>query len=314
MLFFLGVEGVAGDEGSFELGGGVLVEEALGDRQFAVVLFAAVGALGKRLAGSVEAEGNDAAEPAFGAEILAVQREGFGEEVAVFREPGVEGAGEFDGVDAVDEVVEGAVAGHGEEAGFLVAAGHADGAALVLVEGGAFLPDGFDVLGAADEAVNDEGEHGAEGVADGFGVAGVGEVLQGVAQGAQLGAFQGATGAGGVATGDGGLVGWRQETGAGEQGEGVFFQGADPEVLGFSGVLIEVAAVSLEAFGEAERQPVGGFVEGAGVLFGIVKTFRQKRLEAVTGFELAAEGAQGKGKALAGEVGTAGAVDDVEAP
>ena len=66
--------------------------------------------------------------------------------------------------------------GHGEEAGFFVAAGQADGAALVLVEGGAFLPDGFNVLSTADEAVNDEGEHGAEGVA------GVGEVLQGVAK------------------------------------------------------------------------------------------------------------------------------------
>ena len=85
-------------------------------------------------------------------------------------------------------------------------------------------------------------------------------------------------------------------------------------MLGFSGVLIEVAAVAFEAFGEAERQPVGGFVEGAGVFFGIVKTFRQKGLEAVAGFKLAAEGAQGKGKALAGEVGAAGAVDDVEAP
>ena len=69
MPFFLGVEGVAGHQGSFELGGGVLVEETLGDGQFAIILFAAVGALGEGLAG---------------------------------------------------------------------------GAALVLVEGGAFLPDGFD--------------------------------------------------------------------------------------------------------------------------------------------------------------------------
>ena len=206
----------------------------------------------------VETERHDAAEPAFGSGILAVQREGFGEEVAVFREPGVEGAGGFDGVDAVDEVVERAVAGHGEEAGFLVSAGQADGAALVLVKGGAFLPDGFDVLGTADEAVNDEGEYGAEGVADGFWVAGVGEVLEGVAEGAQLGAFQGATGAGGVAIGDGGLMGGRQETGAGEQREDVFFQGADPEVLGPGGVLVEVAAVSFEAISEVERQPDGG--------------------------------------------------------
>ena len=135
-----------------------------------------------------------------------------------------------------------------------------------------------------------------------------------MAQGAQLGTFQGATGTGGVTTGDGGLVGGRQESGAGEQGEGVFFQGPDPEVFGFSGVLIEVAAVSLEAFGEAERGPVGGFVEGAGVFIGIVKALGQKGREAVLGFELAAEGAQGEGEALAGEVGAAGVLDDVETP
>ena len=97
---FLGVESVARHEGAGEFDGSVMVEEALGDGQFAIILFAAVGALGEGLAG---------------------------------------------------------------------------GAAMVLVEGGAFLPDGFDVVGSADEAVNDEGEHGVEGVADGFGVAGVGE-------------------------------------------------------------------------------------------------------------------------------------------
>ena len=156
--------------------GDVLVEKALGDGQFAVVFFAAVSALGDRLSGGVEAERDDAAESAFGSDGFAVQGEGFGQEVAVFYQPGVEGAGEFDGVDAVDHVVERAVAGHGEEAGFLVALGQADGAALVLIQGGAFLPDGLDVGGSADEAVNDEGEHGAEGVADGFGVTGVGEV------------------------------------------------------------------------------------------------------------------------------------------
>jgi len=102
MPFFLGVEGVAGHEGADELAGGVLVEEALGDGQLAVVFFAAVGALGEGLAGGVETEGDDAAEAPFGADGFAVQGEGFGEEFAVFGEPGVEGAGEFDGVDAVD--------------------------------------------------------------------------------------------------------------------------------------------------------------------------------------------------------------------
>ena len=134
----MGVEGVARDEGSDELIGNVFVEKALGDGEFAVVFFAAVGALGKGLAGGVEAEGDDAAEAAFGSDAFAIKGEGFGEEIAVSNEPGVEGAGEFDGADAVDDVVEGSVAGHGEEAGFFVALGQADGAALVLVEGAAF--------------------------------------------------------------------------------------------------------------------------------------------------------------------------------
>ena len=40
------MEGVAGDEGSGELVGDVFVEEGSRDGEFAVVLFAAVGALG----------------------------------------------------------------------------------------------------------------------------------------------------------------------------------------------------------------------------------------------------------------------------
>ena len=174
----MGIEGIARHQGSLELIGGVFVEQALGDGKFAVVLFAAVGALGERLAGGVETECHDAPEPAFGTDGFTVQREGFGQQFAVFHQPGVEGLGEFDRVDAVDDVVERAIAGHDQEAGFLVALGQADGAALVLIKGGAFLPDGFDVGRSADETVDDEGEHGAEGMADGFWVAGVGEALQ----------------------------------------------------------------------------------------------------------------------------------------
>lgn len=313
MPFFLGVESVTRYQGSFELGRGVFVKKALGDRKFAVVFFAAVGALGEGLASGVEAKGDNAAESAFGSDAFAVQREGFGKQFAVFHKPGVEGTGEFDRVDAVDDVIECTVTGHGEESGFGVFARQADGTALVLIEGGAFLPDRFDVLCTADQPIDKEGEHGAEGVADGFGIAGVGESLQRVAQRAQLGTFQGAAGTGGVAIGNGGLVGRRQEPGAGEQGECIFFQGPNPEMLGFSGILIEVAAVSFEAFGEAEWLPVGGFVKGARVFIRIVKTFGKKGMEAVPGFKLASEGAQGKCEALAGEIGAAGAVDDVEA-
>jgi hypothetical protein len=39
------------------------------------------------------------------------------------------------------------------------------------------------------------------------------------------------------------------------------------------GVLIEVPAVAFEAFGVAQRGPVGDFVKNAGVLVGIVKAF-----------------------------------------
>ena len=92
-----------------------------------------------------------------------------------------------------------------------------------------------------------------------------------------------------------------------------FFRGRIQRCLGFPVVLIEVAAVAFEAFGEAEGLPVGGFVEGAGVFFGVVETLGQKRLKAVPGFEFAAESAQGERQALAGEIGAAGALDDIEA-
>ena len=133
-----------------------------------------------------------------------------------------------------------------------------------------------------------------------------------MAQGTKLTALEGATRSGDVAVGDGGLVGGWQEAGAGEEAEGGIFEGTDPELFGFPEVLVEVAAVSFVSFGEAEGQPVGRFVKGAGVLFGVVKAFGEEGFEAVAFLELLAEGAQGKGEALAGEIGAAGAVDDVE--
>ncbi len=162
MPFFLCVEGVAGDGAVAEVGG-VVFEEALTDGEFAVVLFAAVGALGKGLAVVVVAEGHDGAEgvTAAVAEVFSVEGEAFGEEVGVALEPGVEGAAEDGGVEGVQEVVEGVVAGELEAAGFFFALVEADGGALLLVEGSAFSPNAFDVGGAADEAVGDEAEHGA---------------------------------------------------------------------------------------------------------------------------------------------------------
>ena len=155
MRFFLGVEGVAGHHGVGEDGGG-LFEEDLADGQFAVVLFAAVGAHGERRSGGVVAEGDERSEFAFSTEVFAVEGEGFGEEVAVGGEPLVDGEGKGVGVDLVDDVVEGVVAGEGEQVANRMAAGEADGGALVLVEGAAFGPDGFDVGGTAEQAVGEQ--------------------------------------------------------------------------------------------------------------------------------------------------------------
>ena len=134
-----------------------MLEQALGDGEFAVVFFAAVGALGERLAGGVEAEGHDAAKAAFGSEVFAVQGEGFGKVFAVGGEPGVKRAGEFNRANAVDDVVDRAVSGHDEEPGFFVSFGEADGLALVLVKQSAFVPYRFDVVGSANQPVDDEG-------------------------------------------------------------------------------------------------------------------------------------------------------------
>ena len=152
----------------------------LGDGEFAVGFFAAVGALGHGLAGLLMAEGDEPTEFAFGSEVLAIEAEGLGQAVTMGGKPGVEGACEGKGINGVDEVVEGVVAGHFEAAAFFVTSGEANGAALVLIKGGAFTPYGFDVRSAAQQAVGDEPEHGSEGVASGFFVAGIGDVFEGL--------------------------------------------------------------------------------------------------------------------------------------
>jgi hypothetical protein len=309
---FLGVEGITGDEGSGQLVSGVLVKKALGDGQFAVVFLTTVGALGQGLARLMKTEGDDAAESSFGSKILAVQGKGFGKVVAVGSQPGVELTGKFDGADPVDDVVDRSVAGHGEETGFFAALGQSDGAALVLIKGAAFVPDGFDVVGSADQAVDDEGEHGAEGVAARFGITGVGESHEGFAQSPKFTTLERTTSPCGIAIGNRGLVRGRQETGAREVAEGCFFERADPEVFGFAKVLVEVPAVPFEAFGEAEGLPVGDFVEGAGVFFGVVETLGQEGLEAVMNLEFFAQVTQGKGQTLAGEVRATGSFDNVK--
>ncbi len=113
--------------------------------------------------------------------------------------------------------------------------------------------------------------------------------------------------------GDRFLLDFRELPGAGEEGSGVFLKGADPEVFGASGVEVEVAAVTLEAFGEAEGRPVGGFVKGARMVGGVVEAFGEERTVLVLFFPFVLEGAQAEAEALAGEVGVALVFDDEEA-
>ena len=87
---------------------------------------------------------------------LPVEGEAFGEEVTVGHEPLIDGIGERMRIDLVDDVVDGVVAGKEQMTAFLVAAGEAEGGALVLVEGTAFGPDGFDIGSTAEQSV---GEH-----------------------------------------------------------------------------------------------------------------------------------------------------------
>ena len=117
----MGVEGVASHHGVDENGGGFL-KKCLADRQFAVVFFTTVGVHGERCPGVVVTEGDEGSEFAFAAEILAVEREAFGEEVTVGHEPLIDGIGERVRIDLVDDVVDGVVAGKEQMTAFLVAA------------------------------------------------------------------------------------------------------------------------------------------------------------------------------------------------
>lgn len=124
-----------------KLGGGIFGEEVLGHGEFAVGLFAAVGALSHGLAGLLMAEGDNPTEFAFGSEVFAVEGEGLGQVVAVGRKLSVEGARKGKGVDGVDEVIEGVVSWHFETTAPFLTTGQANGPALVLVQRGAFTPD-----------------------------------------------------------------------------------------------------------------------------------------------------------------------------
>jgi len=97
------------------------------------------------------------------------------------------------------------------------------------------------------------------------------DLFEGVLEAAQGVAIQRAAGSTG-AFGDAFAVFFGEAAGLAEELSGVFLERPDPELFGTLKVLIEVGAVTLEAFGEAERSPVSDLVEGALVDGGVVET------------------------------------------
>ena len=85
----------------------------------------------------------------------------------------------------------------------------------------------------------------------------------------------------------------------------MFPQGANPKLLGAFEVLIEVGAVTAEAFGQAKRCPVGDLVEGALMDCRVVETLGKQGPEAVDTLPLGGQFAQGEAEAMAGEIGAA---------
>ena len=282
---------------------------------FAVFFFPGGRAHGDGASGFLLAKGDDYAGFAV-ADGFAVEGEALGQDALVVLQPPGEGGGEGDGVNVVDEVVEGVVAGHFEPTtAVFFAPGQSDGFAVTLAQGGDFLVDVGHVLAAHDHAEGNEGEHGAQGMAATVGAAGVGHFQKGLAEAFEVGDFQrGAFSAGagvGLRACFGKFRGAHQRVSPG-------MEGVEPEFFGASVGLVVVgggvAGAGLGvAFGVAGELPVGDFVNGAGVAFGVAEAFGQERLVAVGGMPLGGDGPQGKAEGLGGQIGAAGLVKDEEA-
>ena len=220
------MEGVGCDRSIFYKRG-AFFEEFLGDGEFAVVFFSAVAGHCNGPSVFVFAEGDDGSEVV--AEVFAVEGKAFGKLVLMGGEPLVEGGGEGRRIDAVDEVVEGVVAGHDEVPAF-AADVEADGFALALAEGGAAFPDRFDVGRSDEQAVGDEAEHRDFSVASRERAAVIGDLVEGVREAAEVFVGEGAAGSGDSFRGAF-LIDHGQRIGAGEELLGIFMKRVDPVFL-----------------------------------------------------------------------------------
>ena len=245
-------------------------------------------------------------------EVFAIKGEAFGELVLMDREPLVEGGGEGDRIDAVDEVVEGIVAGHDEVSAFAPDV-EADGFALVLAEGGAAFPNRFDVGRSDEQAVGDEAEHRDFGVAPGEGAAVIGDVVKGVREAAQVFVGEGAAGSGDSFTGAF-LIDLRERRGTGEEFLRVFVQGIDPVFFGAFFIDVKFTFMASVSFAKSQRGPVARFIDGAFVNLRVAEAFGEEGAVSVFLLKVAGECAQGEAHAAGGEVGFAAGFEDEKSP
>jgi len=245
-------------------------------------------------------------------EVFAIEGEAFGKLVLMDREPLVEGSGEGDRIDAVDEVVEGIVAGHDEVPAF-AADVEPDGFALALAEGGAAFPNRFDVGRSDEQAMGDEAEHRDLGVAPGEGTAVIGDVVKGVREAAQVLVGEGTTRSGHSFTGAF-LIDLRERRGAGEEFLRVFVQGIDPVFFGAFFIDVKFTFMASVSFAKSQRNPVAGFINGAFVNLRIAEAFGEEGAVSVFLLEVAGECAQGEAHAAGGEVGFAAGFEDEKSP
>ena len=196
-LVFLGVQSVGGDGCVFKHCT-TLLEELLGHREFAVVFLSAVTCHGDGPTVLMFAYRDDGSEGV--AEIFSIQGQAFGKLVLMGGEPLVQSVGEGLGIDAIDKVVEGVVAGH-DKPPVLIAHIESDSFALALAQGTAAFPDRFDVRRSDEQAVSDEAKHGDFGIASGVAAAVIGDVIERVREAAEVLGCQGAARSGNSLTG-----------------------------------------------------------------------------------------------------------------
>ena len=141
--------------------------------------------------------------------------------------------------------------------------------ALALVEIGDFAPYVAHVAPAHEQAEGHEAEHDPERVAAALGAARIRQRGEGVAKGGELRGLQrAARTASGVLGGGAVLRDWR----GAHEGEGARIERSEPEFFRPSGGQVEVGVVLGEPGGVSGESPVGGFVNGAEVVFRIAET------------------------------------------